>query len=50
MLKRKMYDKLLAWKSQTNKKECLLVKRVRQIGKTYIIREFGKKNMKVLLK
>lgn len=43
MLKRKMYDKLLAWKSQTNKKECLLVKGARQIGKTYIIREFGKK-------
>lgn len=41
MLKRKMYDVFLAWKNQT-KKECLLVKGARQVGKTYLIREFGK--------
>lgn len=42
MLKRKMYDTLLAWKNK-DKKECLLVKGARQVGKTYLIREFGKR-------
>ena len=42
MLRRKMYDTLLAWKRE-NKKECLLVKGARQVGKTYLIRKFGKK-------
>lgn len=41
MLKRKMYDELLSWKD-TNK--ALLVTGARQVGKTYIIREFGKNN------
>lgn len=45
MLKRKMYDKLLVWKKQRhdeNIKKCLLVKGARQVGKSFIIREFGK--------
>lgn len=42
MLKRKIYDKLLAWKNE-HKNECLLVKGARQVGKTYTIRQFGKK-------
>lgn len=42
MLKRKMYDTLLAWKN-SGKKECLLVKGARQVGKTYLVRQFGKK-------
>lgn len=41
MLKRKMYDTLLAWKKE-DKKECLLVKGARQVGKTYLIRAFAK--------
>lgn len=41
MLKRKMYDYLLNWKT-TKEKECLLIKGARQIGKTYLVREFGK--------
>ena len=41
MLKRKIYDVLLQWKNRKEKK-CLLVKGARQIGKTFIIREFGK--------
>lgn len=41
MLKRKLYNTLLAWKNE-EKKECLLVKGVRQVGKTYLIREFAK--------
>lgn len=42
MLKRKMYDTLLAWKN-SDKKECLLVKGARQVGKTYLIQKFGEK-------
>lgn len=41
MLKRKMYDKLLEWKNK-KKKECLLLKGARQVGKTYLVRQFGK--------
>lgn len=40
MLKRKMYDTLLSWKNE-NKKECLLLKGARQVGKTYLVRKFG---------
>jgi hypothetical protein len=43
MLKRKMYDKLLEWK-KSKKNECLLVKGARQVGKSFIIRQFGKEN------
>lgn len=41
MLKRKLYDTLLAWKNE-DKKECLLIKGARQVGKTYLVREFAK--------
>jgi len=41
MLKRKIYDKLIEWKNQKNKL-CLMIKGARQVGKTYIIRFFGK--------
>ena len=45
MLKRKIYDRLLEWKAQRrreNIKKCLLVKGARQVGKSFIIKEFGK--------
>ena len=45
MLKRKITDKLLKWKSE-KKNECLLIKGARQIGKTFSVREFGNKNYK----
>ena len=41
MLKRKILKYLLDWKN-TKKNECLLIKGARQVGKTFIIREFGK--------
>lgn len=41
MLKRKIYDKLLEWKSN-HSNTCLMVKGARQVGKTFIIREFGR--------
>ncbi len=43
MLYRKAYDKLLEWKSLNNKKAICIVG-ARQIGKTTLIREFGKTN------
>lgn len=42
MLKRKMYDKLLKWKNSRGK-ECLLIRGARQVGKTYLVRCFGRK-------
>ena len=43
MLKRKITEKLISWKQEKNK-PCLLVKGARQVGKTFIIDEFAKKN------
>ncbi len=43
MLKRKFYDTLVEWKN-SHKKECLLVKGARQIGKTFTIDQFGREN------
>ena len=40
-LKRKIFDKLLKWKNNTNK-VAILIKGARQVGKTYIVRELGK--------
>lgn len=43
MLKRKISETFLKWKDMPNKK-CLLVKGSRQVGKTFIIEDFAKKN------
>lgn len=42
MIKRKLYDYLVNWKN-TKGKEALLIKGARQVGKTFLVREFGKK-------
>ena len=42
-LRRKMMDSLIKWKIEKGK-ECLLVNGARQVGKTFIIREFAKQN------
>ena len=42
-LKRQFYDFLVGWKVG-KKRECLLVKGARQIGKTFIIEKFGREN------
>ena len=44
-MKRKAYEDLLNWKSERHQEKItksLLVKGARQVGKTYIINEFGK--------
>ncbi len=48
MLKRKIYKNLLEWKADRNHKP-LLVKGARQVGKTFIIKEFGKNEYKSLI-
>ncbi|MCL2196754.1 MAG: AAA family ATPase [Treponema sp.] len=45
MLKRKMINRLIGWKNIKNK-PALLIKGARQVGKTFIIREFAKANYK----
>ncbi|MCR5150510.1 MAG: DUF4143 domain-containing protein [Clostridiales bacterium] len=52
MLKRKMYDDLLLWKSQRRNgktRKCLLVKGARQVGKSYIVKVFGKNEYKAFV-
>ena len=40
MLQRKIYQFLLDWKA-SKQRECLLIKGARQIGKTFIVQQFG---------
>lgn len=40
-MKREIYKQLLTWKAQKDRKP-LVIKGARQIGKTWIIKEFGK--------
>ena len=45
MLKRKVVNDLINWKNN-HRNNCLLVIGARQVGKTYIIRDFAKNNYK----
>ena len=40
-IKRKIYDRLLEWKKQTNGEKALLVEGARRIGKSTAVKEFG---------
>ncbi len=44
-MKREIYKKLLEWKNSSDRKP-LIVDGARQIGKTWIIKEFGKNEYK----
>lgn len=48
MLRRKVTDRLLSWKNNSNK--ALLVTGARQIGKSYAIRALGKSNTRRILR
>ena len=48
MLYRKAYDKLKMWKQQKSR-TALCIQGARQIGKTTVVREFGKMNINALL-
>lgn len=43
-MKRKIYDDLLKWKNLKENKMPLILYGARQVGKTYIVTEFGKEN------
>ena len=49
MLKRKMTDRLLAWKA-SHGRECLLVNGARQVGKSFIIERFGEASYRNFIK
>lgn len=46
MFRRKIMTELEAWKNSSGKKKALVIKGLRQIGKTYSVREFAKENYK----
>ena len=48
MFKRKIYNKLLEWKTESDGKTALLVEGARRIGKSTVVEEFGKMNMKAI--
>ena len=48
-MKRKIYDKLLAWKKDSAGKTALLIDGARRVGKSYIVEEFAKAEYKSYL-
>lgn len=46
LFKRKIYDKFLSWKSETQGKKALLVEGARRIGKSTVVEEFAKNEYK----
>lgn len=45
-MKRKVYDKLVEWKENSNGKTAILIDGARRVGKSYIAEEFAKNNYK----
>ena len=46
MLKRKIYNKMLAWKNKSQGTTALLIDGARRVGKSFIAKEFGKNEYK----
>lgn len=46
MLKRKIYDKLVAWKNNSNGTTAMMIDGARRVGKSYIVEEFAKTQYK----
>lgn len=49
IFRRKIYEKLLAWKKEVKGEKALLIEGARRIGKSTIVEEFGKKEYKSYL-
>ena len=49
VFKRKIYDRLLEWKRESDGHTALLVEGARRIGKSTVVEEFGKKEYERLL-
>lgn len=48
IFKRKMYNKLLAWKQQAAGTKALLIEGARRIGKSTLVEEFAKMNTEAI--
>ena len=46
IFKRKIYDKILEWKTNRSQKYSLLIRGARRVGKSTIAEEFAKKEFK----
>lgn len=44
VFKRKLYDKMLKWKQESNGETALLIEGARRIGKSTLVEEFAKTN------
>ena len=44
MFRRKITEEIFKWKNSTGKKKALVIKGMRQIGKTYIVQDFANEN------
>ncbi len=42
MLRRKIYDRMLEWKINSNGKTALLIEGARRVGKSTVVEEFAK--------
>ncbi len=42
-MKRKIYDQLLLWKNKRNGKSAMMIEGARRVGKSYIVKEFAKR-------
>ena len=49
MLKRKAYEKLLAWKKESAGSAALMIEGARRVGKTRLVEGFGKKEYRSML-
>ena len=45
-MKRKVYEKLVQWKQNSNGKTAILIDGARRVGKSYIVDKFAKENYK----
>ena len=45
-MKRKIYDKLLKWKQEHQGETALLIDGARRVGKSYIVKEFARREYK----
>ena len=46
VFKRKLYDKMLRWKQESNGETALLIEGARRIGKSTLVEEFAKNEYK----
>ena len=45
-MKRKIYEKLVKWKNESNGKSAILIDGARRVGKSYIAKDFAENNYK----